>query len=329
MTFSTNVELQIGKPPMLQVEAGGDTLRWATEHRDDLRTLVATHGSMLVRGLGLRDMTEIAAVFNSLANRLMIEQEAFAPRRVYADGIYASTKWAANQEMCSHHELSYTHEFPGLMLFVCLSPPTAGGAFGVADAPTVLEALPTELVKRFEQEGWLLARSYNEEIGASVAESFGTDDRSAVEAYCHANAIEFEWQPDGGLRTRQRRSAIIHHPVTGQRCWFNQIAFLNKWTLDPELTEYLEEIYGTDGLPFNTYFGNGDPIGEDVVQIINDVYEANLARETLQPGDLMLVDNIRTAHSRDAYEGSREVLVAMADPIRLSDCSPTIEIGCA
>ena len=183
----------------------------------------------------------------------------------------------------------------------------------MADSPTVLDALPAELAERFEREGWMLTRSYNDEIGASFAEAFGTEDRGAVERYCRANAIEFEWQPDGGLRTRQRRSAVVRHPVTGRRCWFNQIAFLNEWTMAPEVREYLVDVYGADGLPFNTRFGNGDPIGEDVVQLLNEVYEANTAREPWQAGDLMLVDNIRTAHSREAYEGPREVLVAMAD----------------
>ena len=43
------------------------------------------------------------------------------------------------------------------------------------------------------------------------------------------------------------------------------------------------------------------------------------------PGDLLLVDNIRTAHSREPFEGPRQVLVAMADVVRLADCSPTVE----
>src|SRR5438034_1409622 len=163
-------------------------------------------------------------------------------------------------------------------------------------------------------------------IGASVADAFGTDDCRAVENYCHANAIEFEWQPDGALRTWQRRSAVAHHPHTGQRCWFNQIAFLNQWTIDPEVREYLVDIYGEEGLPFNTRFGNGDAIGADVVQVINEVYEANTARERWQAGDLMLVDNVRTAHGREPFEGPREVLIAMADAVHLGDCSPTIEV---
>jgi alpha-ketoglutarate-dependent taurine dioxygenase len=318
--------MQSGKPPILWAEATGDTQSWAAEHRDALRAVVAEHGSVLVRGLGLRDATEIAGTFQRLATGLMTEKEAFAPRQTYSERVYSSTKWPPRQQMCMHHELSYTFEFPGLMLFACLQAPTGGGATAVADSPTVLAALPSGLVERFEREGWLLTRNYNDDIGASFAEAFGTEDRAAVESYCRANAIELEWQPDGGLRTRQRRSAVVRHPVSGQRCWFNQIAFLSEWTMDPEVREYLVDEYGADGLPFNTSFGNGDPIGEDVVQLLNEVYEANTAREPWQAGDLMLVDNVRTAHSREPFEGPREVLVSMADPVRLTDCSPTVDV---
>jgi alpha-ketoglutarate-dependent taurine dioxygenase len=319
-----DIERQPDKPPILRTETPGDASSWAAEHKDALRAAVAEHSSVTVRGLDLRNAAEISAVFRQLATGLMIEKEAFASRRIYSDGVYSSATWPANQPMCMHHELSYTLEFPGLMLFACLSAPTRGGATAVSDSRAVLNALPADLVARFEQDGWMLTRSYNDEIGASVAEAFGTDDRGAVENYCRANAIGFEWQPDGGLRTWQRRSAVVHHPMTGQRCWFNQIAFLNEWTIDPEVREYLVEMYGADGLPFNTRFGNGDPIGEDVVELLNQVYVDNTVREPWQAGDLMLVDNIRTAHSREAYEGPREVLVGMADAVRLADCAPTV-----
>jgi alpha-ketoglutarate-dependent taurine dioxygenase len=239
----------------------------------------------------------------------------------------SSTPWPQNQPRCMHHELSYTLEFPGLMMFACLDAPADGGATAVADSQAVLDALPADLVERFEREGWLLTRSYNDEIGASVAEAFGTDDREAVESYCRANAIEFEWQPDGGLRTKQRRSAVVHHPVSGRRCWFNQIAFLNEWTMAPEVREYLVEVYGADGLPFNTRFGGGDPVGEDVVELLNEVYDAHTLREPWEAGDLLLVDNVRTAHSREAFEGEREVLVGLGNPVRLADCAPTVEVS--
>ena len=106
------------------------------------------------------------------------------------------------------------------------------------------------------------------------------------------------------------------HPLTGRWCWFNQIAFLNEWTLAPELREYLVDVYGSDGLPFSTSFGNGDPIGPDVIQVINEVYDANTLREAWQAGDLLLVDNLRTAHGREPFGSPREVVVALADPVR-------------
>lgn len=319
-----NVDLQPGKPPVLQAEVPGDAARWVTEHRDALRAFVTEHGSLLVRGLGLRDAAQTEATFRQLGS-LMTEREAFAPRRRYSEGVYSASKWPPNAHMCVHHELSYAVEFPSLMLFACHVAPTGGGETPVADSPNVLKALPADLVERFERVGWLLIRNYNSDIGASVAESFGTDDRAAVESYCRANAIQFEWQSNGGLRTWQRRSAVVHHPCTGQRCWFNQIAFLNEWT-DPELREYLVDVYGEDGLPFNTRFGNGDPIGADIIQVIDEVYEKNTARERWQSGDLFLVDNIRTAHGRESFEGPREVLVAMADATHFADCSPTIQV---
>ncbi len=320
-----NVDLQPGKVPLLLAEANGDAARWAAEHRDALRAAVVEHGALLVRGLGLHDARGIEAVFRRLGS-LMAEREAFTPRRRYAEGVYSSSKWPPNQHMCMHHELSYAVQPPSLMLFACLVAPTGGGETPVADSPTVLHALPAELVERFERVGWLLIRNYNEDIGASIAEAFGTDDRRAVESYCRANAIRFEWQPNGRLCTWQRRSAVVRHPRTGQRCWFNQIAFLNEWTMDPELREYLVDVYGEDGLPFNTRYGNGDPIGADVIQLIDEVYEEHTARERWQSGDLLLVDNVRTAHARESFEGPREVLVAMADALHVADCSPTIAV---
>src|SRR6266487_5456560 len=165
--------------------------------RDAVRSVVAEQGAMRIRGLGLRDAAEVEAVFRQLGN-VMTETEAFAPRTRYAPGIYSATKWPPNQPMCVHHELSYAYEVPSLMLFACLVTPAVGGATPLADGAAVLDALPRDLVERFERQGWLLVRNYNDDIGASIADVFGTNDRGAVERYCRANAIDFEWQEGGG-----------------------------------------------------------------------------------------------------------------------------------
>lgn len=320
------VELEHGKPPLLRVDAACDAARWAAERRDALRAVVTERGALMVRGLGLGDAAGCEAVFRELGE-LMAEKEAFAERRVYAPGVYSESKWPRTQLMCAHPELSYADESPGLLMFACLTAAMRGGATPLADAAAVLDALPARLVERFERVGWLLIRNYNEDIGATIADAFGVDERGAVERYCRSHAIEFEWRTDGTLRTRQRRPAVVRHPLTGRRCWFNQAAFLSQWTLAPDVREYLVDTYGEDGLPFTTRFGDGDPIGAEAVERINAAYEANAVREPWQAGDLLLVDNIRTAHGREAFEGARDVVVGMADPVRVSDGPPAAATG--
>jgi alpha-ketoglutarate-dependent taurine dioxygenase len=311
------VQTAPGRPPLVLAHCGPDAAGWTAHHRSALRGALAHHGAVLVRGLGLRSAEQVASIFRLIGGDLMQEREAFAERTRLPGGLYSSTTWPAKQPMCMHHELSYAAEVPGLMMFACLSAPRTGGAIGVADASAVLDALPRGLVERFDREGWVLARTYTDEIGASVADAFGTDDPRAVEAYCRANAIDFRWQPDGGLRTWQRRAAVVTHPVTGRRSWFNQIAFLNDATLDRDVRDFLVDTYGPHGLPFTTLFGNGEPVGPGIVDLIGEVYAARTMREAFQPGDLLLVDNLRCAHSREAFEGQREVLVGMAEPVRM------------
>ena len=197
----------------------------------------------------------------------------------------------------------------------------------MADSPTVLDALPAELVERFEREGWMLTRNYNDEIGASYAEAFGTEDRGAVERYCRANAIEFEWQPDGGLRTRQRRSAVVRHPVTGQRCWFNQIAFLNEWTLAPEVREYLVDVYGADGPAVQHPLRQRRPDRRGrrrscSTRSTRPTPPASRGRPATCCWSTTSAPRTAGSPSRDRARCSS----AMADPVRLADCSPTVEV---
>ncbi|WP_190816249.1 TauD/TfdA family dioxygenase [Saccharopolyspora pogona] len=312
------VLVEQGRTPVAQVAAGAadeGAEAFAARNRDALLAVVAEHGAVLVRGTGLRDAAELGAIGKHLSGTLLTEREGLASRSAYAENVYSSSKWPADQPMCMHHELSYASEVPGLMLFGCLTPPASGGATAVADARKMLAELPAELVERFETTGWTLTRNYGELVGVPLAEAFGDVDRAAVEEYCRRNGIEHEWTADGALSTSQRRAAVVTHPATGERCWFNQIAFLNEWTMDPDVRDYLTMEFGPSGLPFNTAHGDGEPIGEDVVARINALYEANTLREPWQAGDVLLVDNIRMAHSREAYTGDREVVVVMADPV--------------
>ncbi|WP_432077267.1 TauD/TfdA family dioxygenase, partial [Streptomyces wuyuanensis] len=105
---------QPGKPPILAIDIPDDTSAWIAAHGSALRSLVAEHGAILVRGLGLRDADQVGAAFRQLGGgTLMPDTEAFAAREKYADGVYSSSAWPPNQPMCMHHELSYALTPPG------------------------------------------------------------------------------------------------------------------------------------------------------------------------------------------------------------------------
>ncbi|MGK5628102.1 TauD/TfdA family dioxygenase [Streptomyces sp. URMC 123] len=309
-----------GRTPLLRVAAGGpeggDAAAWAAAHREAIRAELEARGAVLLRGLGVTTPDGVAAVARALGVEPMVERERFAGRRELGDRVYSSSEWPHDEPICMHHELSYAAEVPATAVFGCLTAPAGGGATTVADSQEVLTALPADLVARFRRDGWLLRRCYHE-VGVAWSEAFGTEDQAEIDAYCAAHAIDHEWLPDGVLRTRQRRAVVIEHPVTGRPVWFNQAAFLNELTLDPMIREYLLALYGPEGLPFNTAYGDGEPIPAEVVETINAAYRAATRREPWQAGDVLLVDNLRMAHSREAYQGEREIAVVLGDPVRL------------
>jgi amino acid adenylation domain-containing protein len=307
-------------PPIIEASAPDGPARWVADHVEDLRAVIAADGAVLVRGLGIAGADQVAELSRALAPPV-IEREGFAPRRRYADGVYSSSEWPADQPMCMHHELSHALEFPSLMIFGCVRAPRTGGATALADARAVLDALPADILGDFERRGWSVSRNYNDLVGVAWADAFGATTADEVAAYCRANGVEHTWR-GRELRTTARRPAVVRHPVTGERCWFNQAAFLNEWTIDADVRAFLTAEFGRDGLPFTTAYGDGSPIGPDTVTAINDAYSSVTRRTPWLDGDLLIVDNIRTAHSREAYTGDREVIVSMAGPVRLADCDP-------
>lgn len=303
--------------PEAAVGMAGGPVEWAAAHRGTVDRALAEHGVLLLRGLAVASPGDVAAVARALGVEPAEEVERFAARRIHADGVYGSSEWPPDEAMCMHHEVSHAAEVPSIAVFGCLTAPGEGGVTAVADSGEVLRALPADLVASFERVGWQLTRTYRE-VGVAWTEAFGTQDPQRVSAYCARAGIDHEWLPDMALRTRQCRAAVVRHPVSGERIWFNQIAFLNELTLDSLVREYLTDVYGPDSLPFNTAYGDGSPIPDEVIDTINQAYQQATRREPWQSGDLMLLDNLRMAHSREPYEGEREIVVILGRPVRLA-----------
>lgn len=65
-------------------------------------------------------------------------------------------------------------------------------------------------------------------------------------------------------------------------------------------------------LPSNTYFGDGEPIPDDVIAHVAAAYASASSQFPWQAADLLVLDNMRVAHARNPYDGPRRILTAMA-----------------
>ncbi|GAA1388732.1 TauD/TfdA family dioxygenase [Kitasatospora putterlickiae] len=320
-------ELNPGRPALVRVPAVADLAEgcaWLRAHEAELTAGLHEHGTVFLRGLPVAATEDVAAVRDVLIPEPTPYREKATPRSDFGNGVFSSTDLAAALPIRMHNENSYTLTFPGRLLFACLIAPEEGGATPTADVRKVLAALPPHLAERGRTSGWTLSRSYSEYVSLPWRTAFATEDPAEVERYCRENGISWEWLEDGTLRTSQLRPATIHHPRTGEEAWFNHLAFWNEWSLDPDIREAMVEEFGPDGLPFNTGFGDGEPLTREDVAALNAAYQAATVRETWQAGDVMLVDNVLCAHGRDPYRGDRRIAVAMGGPVDVLDCRPSV-----
>jgi Taurine catabolism dioxygenase TauD, TfdA family len=95
--------------------------------------------------------------------------------------------------------------------------------------------------------------------------------------------------------------------------WFNHLTFSNVSTLDPMVAEALLSM-GKENLPNSTYYGDGAEIEPAALDEIRAAYDAEKMVVPWQEGDIMMLDNMLVAHSREAYTPPRQIVVGMAEP---------------
>ena len=308
-------------PLLLQPGAGGvDPVAWAAARRDFLAEQLDRHGGILLRGFGLSTERDFESFVAAACGSPLAYSERSSPRTQVSGHIYTSTDHPAEQSIFLHNEQSYNLSFPQKIVFFCMRPAERGGETPIADTRRVFARLPEEVRDRFLDQGYMYVRNFGCGMGLSWQEAFQTEDPAEVEQYCRANGIEWEWgRDDRSLRTRQVRRAAALHPRTGEPAWVNHITFFHVSTLEPRLREVLLAELGVEGLPNNTYYGDGTPIEPEVTELLRAAYRTETVAFPWQQGDVLLLDNMTVAHGRNPFSGPRKVVVGMADLARWDD----------
>lgn len=295
---------------------GLELVAWAKAAYDAIDGLLARHKALLFRGFAGQSADRFGALVAATSKAKPLEYvDRTTPRTRLADGVYSSTIYPARHTIEQHSEGTYWLNWPGRLYFACAVAPARGGETPLTDNAAVLARLPVALREAFEVKGFTLIRNFNKGFGLTWQEAFQTEDRAAVEAWCRDHGIEFTWRAGEGLATRQSRKAIRRNPRTGSAVWFSHAAFFHASAFDREVMAGLIDACGPDELPYDTCFGDGSPIAAEAVETIRAALAAETDRFSWREGDMLIVDNMAVGHGRTPYEGERQVLVAMTEPL--------------
>jgi alpha-ketoglutarate-dependent taurine dioxygenase len=306
-----------GSLPLLvrPVVEGVDLPLWAGEHRALINEKLERHGALLFRGFALAEPADLEKVVRAISGELAEYTDQSSPRHKVSGNVYTSTDYPHHQPIFLHNENSYASAWPRKLFFFCRVAPRAGGETPIADCRKVYARISAPLRERFARAGVLYVRNFGGGVGLPWQTVFQSQSRAEVEAYCRGANIQIEWLGER-LRTRQVRQAVARHPSTGELSWFNHGAFFHVSTLTPPVRDALLSQFAEADLPHNTYYGDGAPIEPEALEEIRAAYRAETVSFPWQRGDLLLIDNMLVAHARAPYEGEREILVAMSEPLR-------------
>lgn len=283
------------------------TQSWVTER-------LLEHGAVLFRGLSVQSVHEFNAFAEWTIGAPLRYDEASSPRTHVEDNVYTSTDYPRQYSIFLHNELSYASRWPMKLAFFCETPAPVGGETPIADTRAITRSIDRGVRSRFAEKDVLYMRNLGGGLGLHWTTVFSTSDRSEVEQRCRDAKIRFEWKGDV-LRTWQIRPALRRHPLTGEDLWFNHATFFHVTTLEPDIREVLITSLGPDGVPNNTFYGDGTSIEDDVLDHLRSVYLGHMRMFQWHKGDIMLLDNMLVSHGRAAYDGARKILVAMAEPV--------------
>ena len=299
---------------------GAHAVDFIAQNKDLVEELVRKSGALLIRGGGFDTPGKVQQV-----SELFFEQALTGntEHRPIEKGLTVQrpVEYSPKEFLLWHNENTFNHSFPSRAIFACELPAAEGGQTPVVDSRAVLENLDEKIKQEFLEKGVMYVRKYEDHdfIGLGWKTIFETTDKAEVEQKCREKHMGFEWINGNTLITRAVRPAIFEHPQTGEMTWINQLLHWHFHCLSPTAQADIKMLFEHEHLyPRNCYFGDGSKIPDEYIDHIHSVYQKNHMEFDWQKGDLLLVDNILKAHSRNAYQGERKVMVCFGDPISFS-----------
>jgi alpha-ketoglutarate-dependent taurine dioxygenase len=289
-----------------------DAVEWVADNKAFLESLLLGHGAVMLRQFDVTDTATFHRLVQSLCDHLL-DDNGELPRLPLGPSLYTAVDYPADESILWHNENAFYAKWPLRLWFCCLEAPFDRGATPVVDGREMLSSLPRAIADVLEAKGLTYIRNYRDGLGLDWRSAFQTTDRHVVERRCAELGVHCEWSGDD-LRTRSRRPAVAHHPLTREKVWFNQITHWHPACLPAEVRRSLDEHYQGEEMPRSVTFGDGTALPDDLVLEICRTYARHEVFTPWERGDVLMIDNMLVAHSRQPFSGPRRLAIAMGYP---------------
>lgn len=280
--------------------------RWESEAREAL----ASHGAVLLRGPVLRD-DGVEIALEVISDELLDDAFWSTPRSKIGGKTLTATEYPSPRTIQLHSEMAYMKVWPRYVAFHSLVVAEEGGQTTICDIEKVSADLGDALLKPFAEKGILYRRTFQRGVDIPWQTAFQTEDKADVLEVAQRNGMTVEWLDGDALVTTHQAQGTFK-AEDGRDIWFSQAHLFHESALDPEAKEKVIKVFGRDRLPRQAFFGDGSAIPDADLAAVRSAFEANQTGMHWQPGDVLILDNMRYAHGRMPFKGARKLHVAMA-----------------
>ncbi len=288
---------------------------------------ILRYGGVLLRGFPIADAKDFETVIETIQLGKTVNYiGGDSPRVKVRGGIYTSTEAPPSVKIPLHNELSFVKFFPRHIYFFCETPAPIGGETILGDARKIYQSVHKDVMDRFTQKEIQYASSYYykslfmewvnslQPSHKTWRDVFETDDKNAVETLCRENEFAFTWLKKDWLKISQTRPAVLAHPTTNEKVWFNQV---HLYDFNPKLLGWWRYIgaklfyFQKDTRLHEVSFADGMRISRSDIYHVLNVLDANTVKFSWAKGDVLILDNVLAMHGRAPFSGKRRVLAAM------------------
>jgi alpha-ketoglutarate-dependent taurine dioxygenase len=302
-------------------------LNYLKEQREPLKKKLLSFGGILFRGFPVEGADGFNAVIDSLSlGKPLNYVGGDTPRDKVKGKIYTSTEAPPSLKIPLHNEMSFIKNYPRHIYFYCETPSPMGGETIIADARSVYRAMDGKIKERFAQQGLrYISNFYRQDKVLDLVnrfqrahktwmDAFETENKEDVEHLCASNEFGFKWNKKDWLQIIYETPAVIAHPETGERVWFNQA---HLYDYNPRLLGFWNWV-GTkliymrkDTIMHEIFYGDGKSLPRKELYHVMDTLDQETIKFPWRKGDVMVLDNVLAMHGRAPYKGKRRILAAL------------------